>query len=408
VWFIPVHSIAVESIGLTAGPAVNYALFTFTFASAAGLATWLHRSSLTPSVVLAVAMVVGAAQAAVSSNHVGPIGVVASVVLMLLLGARVVTMSLRDWRNPVAEAFGLGAAILLAELIVTAQGHGVDRGLLALMVAQFFLFSMASRAASIRIATPIGQVRGAGRRLRVAGLSVAVLGASLGAAVALGGKHGLLRGLGRLVLAVILPVLGFLALIVARVLLVPLDWIFGKLNIDLSGVRNAMTRLLVRGQPQEAGGTPWVLRLVGLAALVLVAIVLVRIVTRLWAPEEDVGEAEEPELPAMPVVRRSRRRRKPRAPRLELPADTVRRWYAEALLALERTGIPKPPSWTPAEYLVEVRRSIPECGAGFAALTRSYEEVRYGNRTYGKDALKVLEPHRVDVMAILQGAGRPR
>src|SRR2546425_45508 len=38
----------------------------------------------------------------------------------------------------------------------------------------------------------------------------------------------------------------------------------------------------------------------------------------------------------------------PRGTRHELPEDTVRRWYAEMLLALERRGVPKAPTTTPS------------------------------------------------------------
>src|SRR5207247_6124087 len=67
---------------------------------------------------------------------------------------------------------------------------------------------------------------------------------------------------------------------------------------------------------------------------------------------------------------------RPRAKR-ELPADLVRRWYAEALLLLERRGLAKPAAVTPSEYLGDVARAFPATRAQFESLTRAYEDVRY-------------------------------
>ena len=84
--------------------------------------------------------------------------------------------------------------------------------------------------------------------------------------------------------------------------------------------------------------------------------------------------------------------------RRELPDDMVRRWYAQALLALERRGIQKPPSVTPGEYLIEVAAALPALADEFTALTRAYEEVRYGNRTFDAASLARLEPHQALLM----------
>src|SRR5207237_7839672 len=60
------------------------------------------------------------------------------------------------------------------------------------------------------------------------------------------------------------------------------------------------------------------------------------------------------------------------------PAEIVRRWYAEALLALEGRGVVKPEAATPAEYVGDVGRAFPEARPAFEQLTRAYERVRYG------------------------------
>jgi hypothetical protein len=90
--------------------------------------------------------------------------------------------------------------------------------------------------------------------------------------------------------------------------------------------------------------------------------------------------------------------------RRELPDDKVRRWYAEALLALEAKGLPRPTAGTPSEYLSAVARSFPESAPGFTALTRGYEDVRYGSRRIGREELDRLEAHRRMAMDALRRA----
>lgn len=408
VWFIPLNVLAVDTIGLTTGPLLGYPLFVLLFTGAVAAATWLHRSPLLPSAIAASALVVGALQVLFSTGG-GVLTVAGSVALMLVLAVRVLTMALRDWRNPVGEAFALGAAVLLAEVVVTAGSDLVDRGLAPLLIAQFFLGSMASRAASMRLATPVGHAHGAARRLRAAGVAVLVLAAALGAGTLLGGGTGVLGRLGELVLAAVLPVVEILALIVARLLIGPLNWLFGQLNLDFQPLRDfaaflADSRLET---PRNEGGGGWILRVVGLAVLAAMAWLLVRILRALWAPEEeeapfDVG-AEPPAAGAAAQARRRRARRL----RRELPPDTVRRWYAEALILLEGKGLVKEPSRTPSEFAAEVRRAFPASGAEFGALTRGYEQVRYGNLTLGEEAIDRLDAHRTLLAERLRGAPRP-
>jgi uncharacterized protein DUF4129 len=110
---------------------------------------------------------------------------------------------------------------------------------------------------------------------------------------------------------------------------------------------------------------------------------------------------------AVPTSIFSPRRRRTRSRnQQELPSDTVRRWYAEALLVLQRLGLPKAPSRTPGEYLREVTVAFPECAPGFAALTRAYEDVRYGSLRFDRDTLGRLEGNRQLAMSVLGRAHR--
>ena len=147
--------------------------------------------------------------------------------------------------------------------------------------------------------------------------------------------------------------------------------------------------------------------MIGLILFVAVVLILVRAIPRRWRSKPDSDEREpepEPEPARSPLARR-RRIRVPRV-RRELPADTVRRWYAEALLVLERLGLPKPPSRTPGEYLRDVTSSFPECAPGFTALTRAYEDVRYGSMRLEARSLDRLGAERDTAMQALSRAGR--
>ena len=88
--------------------------------------------------------------------------------------------------------------------------------------------------------------------------------------------------------------------------------------------------------------------------------------------------------------------------RRTLPADRVRRWYAEILLALERRGVEKEPAHTPGEFASAVTGIYPECGGSFLAITRAYEDVRYGAARLDRDALRDLDGHHRSVLAAIR------
>ena len=106
-----------------------------------------------------------------------------------------------------------------------------------------------------------------------------------------------------------------------------------------------------------------------------------------------------PTPPAPPAT--SRRRERSRR-RRELPQDTVRRWYAEALIQMERSGVAKAPSQTPGEYLRRAEEAFPASAGSFAALTRAYEDVRYGGRVVMPERLRRLEAHRSEILRALR------
>jgi hypothetical protein len=60
-------------------------------------------------------------------------------------------------------------------------------------------------------------------------------------------------------------------------------------------------------------------------------------------------------------------------------------------VGLEDRGLAKPPARTPAEFVSVVGARVPEARSSFEALTRAYEEVRYGNVAVPEGTMSALE-----------------
>lgn len=420
VLYLPLHDVAVNEGYVVAGPMAHYPLFVLVFAGVVGAATRLRGFSRLLPVVGVSAVAMGVIQG-VWWGTGEVVAVTTSVVLWLLVALRVFTLALRDWRDPVGRSFGVGAGALLAEIVLMG-GFAEARSVLAVAVPQFFVASLSSRAASLQLGTravtvarsgPEAGGSSAGRARRPIGLaSVAIISFALlmGAAILLGGRDGGLLALGRLILAAVIPVLAFVLAPVARFLLEALVWLFALLNIDLSPLRSlaeTIDNFKARPPAATSPGSGAVGRVLALMVLLGLGFLLIRAIRMRWQRFERKGEFEdEPQTPMPVAIFPSRRRRKSSPPGPELPADTIRRWYAEALLALERLGLPKAPPRTPGEYLREVAVAFPECAAGFTALTRAYEDVRYGSRRFDGETLGKLEANRQLAMAALGRADR--
>jgi hypothetical protein len=317
-------------------------------------------------------------------------------------------MAVRDWREPVAESFGLGTVVLLGEVTFVAPTDPLG-GLLPVITVVFFAGSLASRAASVWLANRPERGLLQGPRAhphRSAVALLGVLGVALAIGVGLGIPGGPLQVSGGFVYRWLALGIAFVAGLLAAVLLPILSWLFGFIDVSIhaQAVKDTIQKIKPGTDP-TAGGAP-VERIIGAVVFVLILLLLLRAIRRQWKvlqPDEE-GPDPEPE-PHMDYVPKLRRR--PRTPRLrrELPVDTIRRWYAEALLALERLGLPKSPSRTPGEYLPEVARAFPESARGFTALTRAYEQVRYGAKALDRDAVGRLEFERDGAM---QALGRAR
>jgi hypothetical protein len=409
--FLPLWLLAVEEGGASTGPLASYPAFVILFTGSVATATAFRHSPAMPSAVAAGAVGVGLAQALVWGDA-GMAGTGFLVVLALLMAFRAVVLSHRDWRDPVAESFVVGTLVLLAEVVVGTAGEGsVWEPYLPAVAVQFFLGSLGSRAASVWLAGRIGTIpdQGSRPRLRSAVLTLGGLCFVLLVAAVLGAPHGVLPRAGGFALFLMGQIVYGLAFVMSRTIAGPIAWLVERLDI-MSFVTDAARGLeafLGRPRPRPASGSSPLLRLLGVAVLAAVGFLLFRAIRRY---RELAGMAtasgRRPEIASTTdgLDRRPGLRRRPAKRRRELPADRVRRWYAEALLAMEGLGLPKPPSRTPGEYLRTVSTAFPECAGGFTALTRAYQDVRYGGETLPIDALERLDATRQMMMTALRRA----
>jgi hypothetical protein len=144
-------------------------------------------------------------------------------------------------------------------------------------------------------------------------------------------------------------------------------------------------------------------RMLGFLAFAAIGYAVFRAIRHFRPP---AGAEPEPRVPgtqteaALPTVEalppRPRFRREP-------PADTVRRWYAEALSALRRREIVREPWQTPAEFAPVVAGAVPSCADAFAELTRAYEDVRYGSLRIDPTAIGHLEAGQQRILSAIGG-----
>ncbi|MCA1726202.1 MAG: DUF4129 domain-containing protein [Actinobacteria bacterium] len=396
-WFMPVRAVD-EMLGGSLRPTLAHlALFVAAFAgiAAAGAASaWW--GGVSPA-ILVLALVAGLAEGRVLTAA-QPGAAIAAVFVTLAVGARVASLALRDWREPVQVAFGAGAGVLLAEVIGSGFAGSAGAPLLAATVPLFFLGSLASRAATARVAGETGP-----NHVRGTVLALAALGGALGLAASFGGAGGLFHRLGTLA-GPIFGAVFFAVLWVVAQLARPLFWLADRFKLDVEGLRRALSRLgqsardrAAEARPPESGMLE---RVLGLAFILLVALALLyafrrlhgrRMIPREPGPDRVAVTAVESRglAPAEGSASGSRR-----GLRRRVPADQVRRWYAEALLELERLRVRRRASATPGEFGAEVSALFPAAGPPFGALTAAYERVRYGALSVDPGSLRALRDER--------------
>ena len=412
--FLPLRELVRETaVHGAGGPLGTYPAFLLLFVVATAIATSRRESPLFAPAVLAVTLVVGLVESLAFGAHSVPSAIL-GVGLSLLVAVRVVTLALRDWRDPVQSSFGWGAGILLIETVIGWRaGPWAPAWLVALA---FFVGSLASRAASLRLAEGTQVVGRTSAPWLGLGAALAGVVAAVGvAASVVGGEGGLLERLGRVIPLALYGAI-YAGVFLLSVVLRPVGWVLHQLgfhSVDVSRITGHLRRTLRGfGHALRPDGQPGFLqRALGLALLAgfgaLLAWVIVQQRRRWVERERRLAEVVDP-VPVPEPPARSRRRERVRR-RRELPEDTVRRWYAEVLLEMERLGTSKPPWATPAEFLSVAGAAFPAAAGSLTALTRAYEDVRYGNRDIPPDRVDRLEAHRGAVLQALRGpATEPR
>jgi hypothetical protein len=407
-WFFPVAFLDGLLGGSLSPAGADLLGFVAAFAGAVGvsaaLSGWQGGRGV-PALLLVAAVALGVLEGGVVRTA-QPGGLIAATLGSMLLGLRVGMLGLRDWREPVQLSFGVGAVVLL--VVAAGSGFAEDAGrpLVLIAVPLFFVGSLASRAASARLAE--GWTPGDGRRVAS---SLAALGAAIAAAGTFGGAGGLFQRLGSMFAPVVGAVFGALLWVVGQ-LARPFFWLAERFEVDVDDLREALERF--RREVGERTGEmrpprgDLLERIVGMVFILLIAAGLLILFRRLrgrsWGDE---GPAERDRVPTREIGEAMPHRDAPR-PRMRVgrapPDDLVRRWYAEALVSLERLGLLRPPARTPGAFRGDVSSAYPGAAQPFDALTSAYERVRYGGMAPDRDALKALREERGRLRQLLRDA----
>jgi len=406
VFCLPLHTVVTSGAGATIPVPVFMVVFLAAFTAAVALATRYRASPRVAPIVAVGAIAMGALLARGGAQRE-----IVVVLLFLLVGLRGVGLAFRDWREPIAGSFLIGALVLAVESVVGA-GAQQDWGpaLVALMPV-FFVGSLASRAVSAWTMEdaqdlPLNERDSWIRRAIATTVWIPV---AMVVAAALGLRDGVLDHLGS-ILAPVGNAAVSAVIFVFTQLARPIFWVVDALGIDPDGARRVLDRAArssanARERAIDRVGQPSVLgRVLGLALFVVLVWVLIRFMRRL-RPEPVTSDRTS----AAPVVAVSTGvlAEPPPAPvssqRHEAPADRVRRWYGEVLTALARRGVVMDPAMTPAEFAPDVAEAYPESAEGFDALTRAYEDVRYGSAHLDRATLRTLDVYRRSIRATRRG-----
>ncbi len=390
--YLPAHMLLTESRGLH----FSIVSFAVPFVAAyvlGALAACRFRGSRHVAVAAAVAAV--AIGALVGWGDVNRS--VFTIAVALLVSFRVVSLGLRDWRTPLHAEFGWGAVALGLEVILASGGQPGWRPLLLLFVPLFFIGSLASRATTVWSSGGAGELDDAVRAawIRRAALATGGLLLAMVAAVAFAVQGGVFDEIGQWLSPAVNALASFLAWGLGQAAR-PVLWAVDLFGIDPENVREFFERLRngsfarrLALETRPSGPALWQ-RLLGLLVFVAIGYLIVRAI-RLVRPPERTEPERRPqgsvegsglpeELPTGAGAFHS-----------ELPADTVRRAYAEVLLALRGRRIAKDPSQTPAEFAPAVATAYPSCAEAFGRLTRAYEDVRYGSLRLDAGELRRLD-----------------
>lgn len=399
---LPVHTAFTGGGGHAAPFLVFVPVFLIAYATAVALICRHRDAPLTGVAVVGIAIGAGAL---LGRHGLRPDAF--SVVILLLLGLRVMSLAYHDWNEPIGTSFLVGSVALGAEVVIGSSPSWTWGPPLVALVPIFFVASLGSRAVSVWMTGDAGEIAIEERAhsLRRALVDTWWIVVAMVTAVGLGVKGGVLDRVGSF-LAPIGNALASALVFVFTQLARPMFWLVDRLGIDPEGVRRLFARIQsnadsARDEAARRVGQPSILgRLIGLALFVAIVWGAIRVMRSLRSrPTTPVALREggsTVEVMSSPLV--DPPAPQGRWPRSEPPADRVRRWYADTLTALERRGLAIEPAQTPAEFAPAVSIAYPECAEPFRALTRAYEDVRYGALRIDRAALRQLDTHRRAVL----------
>jgi hypothetical protein len=238
------------------------------------------------------------------------------------------------------------------------------------------------------------------------GLAVSLAGVLGLAAVA--SQGGILQRLGAIV-APLVSVMLTVVLFALQLVLRPIVWLISRFQVNTDAWQQTLrdlgrgTQPTSRLEPSHGALGAAISRILGFVVFSVLGWGLYRALRGLRAHEipasapTDRAPVARAKLPDEVVPPTGWGRR-------SLPADRVRRWYAQALLALEQHELPKDPSLTPGEFARDVGRALPEVREHLDPLTRAYEDVRYGSLRVDDVTIREIRAHH---RALLAGLRRP-
>ena len=336
--YLPVHLILSESRGIAIDIEVLAFPFVLVYVLGALLACRFRSSKnlATSAAVLAVLVGIGAGHGDLNRS-------VFAVAVALILALRIVTLGVRDWRTPLHAEIGWFAVALGLETAIASGAEPDWRPLLVLFVPTFFMASLASRASTVWTSGGVHDLDEHVRALwiRRAVLATLALVGAMAIAVVLSVRGGLFDRVGRALTPAANAFASFIGWALGQAAR-PFFWLVDRLGIDPRAVRDFFERLRqgglgdgARGQLARPEAALWQ-RLLGLFVFVLLGYAVYRVIRRARptlasddapGPAITITESTVPDEPSDVGASRLRP---------ELPADAVRRWYAEALFALER------------------------------------------------------------------------
>ena len=388
---LPVWLLLTETRGLEIGVVALAVPFVTVYVGAVLLACRFRASRHLPLAAIVLAVAAGAWLGRGDLNRS-----VFAVVVCLLVALRAITLALRDWRLPIHAEFGWFAVALGLEVMVAAGANPEWRAPLVVIVPLFFAAALASRAATVWTTSGSSELdeRVRAAWIRRAALATGVLVGMMAAAVAFSVRGGVFDRVGAWIAPAADAFASLLAWTLSQIVR-PIFWLVDRLGIDPERVREFFEDLrrnaarISEEAGRSEGPTVWQ-RILGFIAFAAIGYAVFRVIRR-FRPK---GGGAEPEraVPASTIVSPLDPEPPPagRRVRRELPADKVRRWYAETLGALRNREVMKEAWQTPAEFVPAVAAAFPACAGPFAELTRAYEDVRYGGIRLAGDRLDEL------------------